>query len=145
MLDFLDSLLFKNGIVDGIIHWVLSLLLGVCIFFLGCFVFQGCSEVNIENKTAQVVEEDVQVTVVEKDYNASYTAFMKTAGKTRIPIKHDASYKVYLKYGDEDFIIDDEELYNRVNKGDEITVKYKKYLSEDGEVLKTDVEVEKGS
>ena len=90
------------------------------------------------------MEENVFATVVEKDYDPSYTTFIR-AGKVMTPVHHSSSYDVYLKYGDEEFAIDDEALYNRVNKNDKIPAKLVKYLSKDGKVLKIDIEVEEGS
>ena len=138
---FYDALLFREGFLYGILHW---LLLGIVVFLVLALVLLCYQEINVKINTAEIVEENIFATVVEKDYDPSYTTFIR-AGKVMTPVHHSSSYDVYLKYGDEEFAIDDEALYNRVNKNDKIPAKLVKYLSKDGKVLKIDIEVEEGS
>ena len=141
MSDFLDALLFRDGILIGILSWIIVALLILLILVLASLVMEGCKAIYVKINTAEIVEEDIFVTVVEKDYDESYTTFVKV-GSVTTPIHHGASYDVYLKYGNEKVVIDDQKLYNRVNKNDKLPAKLIKYLSKDGKVLKTDIEVE---
>lgn len=144
MSDFLDGLFFKEGIGIGILHWIIVVMAVLLVLLLVSVVWDGCNAVYVKINTAEIIEEDIFVTVVEKDYDASYTTFVRT-GKVTTPIHHSASYDVYLKYGDEEFVLDNEELYNRVSKNDKIPAKLLKYLSKNGKLLKTDIEIEEGS
>jgi len=144
MSDFLDALLFRDGIVIGILHWVIVVMLVLVILLLGTAVWNCCNDVYVKVNTSEVVEENIFVTVVEKDYDASYTTFTRV-GKVTTPIHHNASYDVYLKYGGEEIVVDNEELFNLVNKNDKVPAKILKYYSKDGRLLKTDIKVEKDS
>lgn len=140
----LESLLFKDGILMGILFWIVTALFLFMIFLIGAMINEWCYEIYAHINTAEVVEEMVFATVVDKDCDDEYTTFVNT-GKVITPIYHSASYDVYLEYDGEEFVLDDEKLYYSVKKNDKIPAKLVKYLSKEGKVLKTDIEVEKDS
>lgn len=140
MSDILDALLFRDGISIGILHWFAIIMVILIILFIGLGIWNVYNAVYVKINTAEVVEENIFVTVVKKDYQASYTTFSRT-GKILTPIYHSVSYDVYLRYGEKEFSIDDEKLYNRVNENEKIPAKLTKYLSKAGEVLDTDIEI----
>jgi len=138
---FLDALLFKDGVLMGVSFWLLSACIAGLVLIMGAFIVYCCKELYIWINTKEIIEEDVIATVIEKEYEPGYTS-MISGGKCCVPISHSASYDVYLKYGNEEFIIDDEELYNQVKENDRVPAKLIMYISKNGKVLDTDLEID---
>lgn len=80
-------------------------------------------------------ENPVTVTVVNKVYNPEYsnTTFMNV-GKGLVPQVHyhPAEYKVYAKWRNEIYPIDNKELFDNVKKDDVVTVKAHVGYNKDG-------------
>ena len=140
----LDSLFFKDGILIGVLYWIALLLSVFALFLIGAVIVEICYDIYVKINTNEIVEENVVATVIEKDYAEGYTSLV-SAGKCLVPVCHSDTYDVYLEYEGREFILDDEDLYDRVKENDKLPAKLIKYLSKDGKVLKIDIEVEKDS
>lgn len=68
MSDILDALLFRDGISIGILHWFAIIMVILIILFIGLGIWNVYNAVYVKINTAEVVEENIFVTVVKKDY-----------------------------------------------------------------------------
>ena len=140
----LDMLLFEDGVILGCCYWLVIIcivvLIGLIIWLIMDVIKSGYNNWYIRANTNEIVTEDVIATVVKKEYTPGHTTLI-TAGKCLIPVMHSPSYDVSLSYDDEVFVFDCKELYNEADINDKILAKLSKYISKNGDVLETELEI----
>lgn len=140
----LETLLFEDGVALGCCYWLviicIAVLIGLIIWLIIDIIKSGYNNWYIRTNTNEIITEDVFATVVKKEYTPGHTTLI-TAGKCLIPVMHGPSYDVSLSYSDDVFVFDCEELYNEVKRNDKIPAKLLKYISKNGDVLETELEI----
>lgn len=107
---------------------------------LMAFVFAGCARVVSEDVT------EVTAEVIEMEYKRSYTTYIPLrVGKTTVmsPQYHSAKHYVTIRFEDITETFDDEELYDRVKEGDQITAYFYRGYDKAGELVRTKLKLEK--
>ena len=108
-------------------------LLIIGMLFVLVIAFTGCSKV-IKEKTTKVT-----ANVVNKQYVAGATTIVMS-GKTMIPITRPPRYEIHLKYKELEEIIDNFDIYNNTEIGDEITMFLVQGYSENDELISEKLE-----
>ncbi len=85
-----------------------------------CFLLSGCAKC-ISTETSVV-----EVTVKDEYYHSAYTTYVMCS-KVLVPISHSAKYEITVEYCGNEYVITDEETYN-------------KYKDKIGEVVKGTLE-----
>ena len=140
----LDMLLFEDGVLLGILFWIVVILIVFVLLLIGIVIAECVREVYVKINTDEVIEENAMTTVKKKEYIPGYTSVI-SAGKCLVPIRHSASYCVHLECEGEEFVLDGEQLYYQVKENEKIPAKLFKYLSKEGNVLKKSIKVEEDS
>ena len=119
---------------------VLCAILALVFVFCLAVTLVGCNLIESE----EVVE--VTAVVVEKDYRASYTTYypMKV-GKvtTMMPQVHPEKHYVTVQYEDMTEIFEDEDLYDRVEKGEQVEIYLYRGYDKDGVLVRKELRLEK--
>lgn len=112
---------------------LLSVLMTVTVLFL-----TGCMVDRWETKT-------VDALVIDKEYDPPETKYKTVTdadGNTKKKrVYEPAEYEVTIKYKDIVREYEDKDLYDRVEEGDTIKVYYKEGFNEEGELIRTTIEL----
>ena len=118
LIDIMLVILILIGIV----------LLGMLFYVIGCEIYYATLKYKSHTET---------VTVLEKKFKAAYTSttYMRV-GKVTVPQTHhhDEEYNVYVDYKGVTYCIDDNDLFEKVEIGESITVTVNEGYNRKGQV-----------